>query len=68
MSRVGGMAEIIVEGRSGTGLTGDYLRIGLKGLTPERTGLSRCRFRGVLQGDGEHLYIEIPQESAAVPG
>ena len=67
-SRVGGMAEIVVEGRSGTGLTGDYLRIGLKGLTPERTGLSKRRFRGVLQGDGEHLYIEVPQESAAILG
>lgn len=33
-SRVGGAAEVVLEGRGGTALTGDYLRVGTGGAPP----------------------------------
>ncbi len=65
-SRVGENADIVVEGTSGTALTGDYLRVGLVGLGAESNGLPEPRYRGTLQGDREHLYIGFPQKPAAI--
>ena len=65
-SRIGGPAEVIVEGESGTALTGDYIRVGLVGLDRESKGLSSLRYSGTLQGDKEHLYIELSQDPAAI--
>ena len=67
-SRIGGPAEVIVEGESGTALTGDYIRVGLVGLDRESKGLSSLRYSGTLQGDKEHLYIELSQDPAAILG
>ena len=65
-SRIGGPAEVIVEGKSGTALTGDYIRVGLIGLDRDSKGLSSPRYSGTLQGDKEHLYIELSQDPAAI--
>jgi len=65
-SRIGGPAVVIVEGKSGTALTGDYIRVGLAGLDRESKGLSSLRYSGTLQGDKEHLYIELSQDPAAI--
>ena len=67
-SRVGGPAEVIVEGESGTALTGDYLRVGLVGLDRDSNGLSGPRYSGTLQGDKEHLYIELSHNLAVILG
>jgi len=67
-SRVGGPAEVIVEGESGTDLTGDYLRVGLIGLDRDSNGLSGPRYSGTLQGDKEHLYIELSHNLAVILG
>jgi len=65
-SRIGGPAEVVVEGESGTALTGDYIRVDLIGLDRESKGLSSLRYSGTLQGDKEHLYIELSQDPAAI--
>jgi threonylcarbamoyladenosine tRNA methylthiotransferase MtaB len=57
-SRVGGEAQVVMEGRTGTALTGDYLRVDVPSV-PEG-GLGRL-LHGTLGGDGDHLYIAWPQ-------
>jgi threonylcarbamoyladenosine tRNA methylthiotransferase MtaB len=57
--RVGGGATVVVEGRGGTALTGDYLRVGVPDLPPAR----RALLEGTLQGDGGHLYIAWPHQN-----
>jgi len=54
--RVGGRATVVVEGKGGTALTGDYLRVGVRGAAPSMPGL----VEGPLQADGDHLYIALP--------
>jgi threonylcarbamoyladenosine tRNA methylthiotransferase MtaB len=57
-SRVGGAAEVVIEGDAGTALTGDYLRVGID----EALGAARgALVHGTLRSDGEHLYIASPQ-------
>ena len=67
-SRVGGPAEVVVEGQSGTALTGDYLRVGVINVGRGSNGLSAPRYSGTLQGDKEHLYIELSQNLSALLG
>jgi len=58
-SRVGAVADVIAEGDGGTGLTGDYLRVGIRRSDPApAAGL----VASTLQGDGEHLYIAWPHK------
>ena len=62
-SRVGGRAQVVLEGTGGTGLTEDYLRvdvIGVAGSTFRRV------VTGTLLGDGDHLHIEVPHESIPI--
>lgn len=75
--RIGGFAEVVVEGAGGTALTGDYLRVGVGNCTGVHSGdrvgtlpaerpespFPRALPRlpaGTLQGDADHLYIDLP--------
>jgi threonylcarbamoyladenosine tRNA methylthiotransferase MtaB len=58
--RAGGEAHVTLERGGREGLTGDYLRVrvrGAPGASPDRL------HRGVLQKDGEHLYIDLSRKS-----
>lgn len=57
-ARVGGRAVVVVEGRGGTALTGDYLRVEARGAPRAEGGL----LAGTLRGDGDHLYIAWPRQ------
>ena len=61
-ARAGGPAEVVVEGKAGTALTGDYLRVRLAPGTEARPGL----WAGTLQGDEAELYIAGPREPSMV--
>jgi threonylcarbamoyladenosine tRNA methylthiotransferase MtaB len=55
-ARIGDEAEVALE-RAGTrGLTGDYLRVEVRGAGPGDQGVLH---RGVLRGDAEHPYIDL---------
>jgi threonylcarbamoyladenosine tRNA methylthiotransferase MtaB len=54
--RAGSAASVVVEGRGGTALTGDYLRVSVRDPGARRPGL----VVGVLQADGDHLHIALP--------
>lgn len=54
--RVGGRASVVVEGKGGTALTGDYLRVSVRGAPAVFPGL----VEGTLQAEGDHLYIALP--------
>lgn len=55
--RAGGRAHVVVEGRGGTALTGDYLRVDVTTPPPAPRGL----FEATLRGEGGHLYIAWPR-------
>jgi threonylcarbamoyladenosine tRNA methylthiotransferase MtaB len=58
--RIGGSAEVVLEGR-GSGLTGDYLRVAVRGATADgEPGLRRAR----LQGAADGLYIDLSETPA----
>ena len=57
-ARLGGRAVVVVEGRGGTALTGDYLRVEARGAPRGDGGL----LAGTLRGDGDHLYIAWPRQ------
>ena len=57
-ARVGGAADVVVEGDGTVGLTGDYLRVEVSAGAGEGTA---ARFVGTLQGRGDHLYIAAPR-------
>ncbi len=67
--RVGGAAEVVLEGDGGWALTEDYLRVEVTGSAGPDPALVRPPegrngiLRGNLQGSGEHLYIELSRES-----
>ncbi len=63
--RVGEAASVVLEGDGSAGLTGDYLRVEVRGgeadggvepEDPEGPGGLR---RATLRGDGDHLYIDL---------
>ena len=54
--RVGGAAGVVLEGRGGTALTGDYLRVEAPEAPPARGGV----LEGTLRGTADHLYIAWP--------
>lgn len=56
--RVGTEAVVVAEGQSGSGLTEDYLRVGV--------GEARGVVRGTLRGDGTDLYIDSPAVRASI--
>ncbi len=63
-SRVGGRAQVVVEGTGGTGLTEDYLRVGVV----QRAGpTSRGMLSGTLLGSADDLYIVSPHEPPPIP-
>lgn len=63
-SRVGGRAQVVVEGTGGTGLTEDYLRVGVV----QRAGpTSRGMLSGTLLGSADDLYIVSPHELPPIP-
>lgn len=64
-SRAGGAAEVALEGRGGTALTGDYLRVRVGGGGP---GEARRLHRAVLRGTGDDLYIDLPHDDRSLPG
>ncbi len=55
-ARLGGGASVVLEGRGGTALTGDYLRVAAPDAPPSRGGL----LDGTLRGTADHLYIAWP--------
>jgi threonylcarbamoyladenosine tRNA methylthiotransferase MtaB len=59
--RVGGFAEITLERERTVGLTGDYLRVDVRGA-PAPSGSKRLH-RGVLHRTGEDLYIDLSRQS-----
>lgn len=73
-ARVGTEAGVVVEGDGGTGLTEDYLRVavttpaGGPGMAGAASGASRRPgvIRGTLLGNGDHLYIDAPADSASI--
>jgi len=60
-ARVGDVVEVVVEGDGSRGLTGDYLRVRVRG-NPD--GRLRGRRRAPLQADGDDLYIDLSREVA----
>jgi len=69
-TRIGGSAEVVVEGDAGTALTGDYLRVGVSDAAPPaRRAPTRVLPRlpaGTLQGDADHLYIAWSHEPPVI--
>ena len=70
-TRVGGSAEVVVEGDGGTALTGDYLRVGVGGALRtahhhEQTGTLERLPTGTLQGDADHLYVTLSQQPSVI--
>lgn len=62
--RVGAVARAVPEGTGDTGVTGDYLRVGLPGGdSVARSGT----VEGTLLGDADHLYIAAPLETPRIP-
>jgi len=55
-ARLGGGATVVLEGRGGTALTGDYLRVEAPEAPPSPRGL----VDGILRGTADHLYIAWP--------
>jgi threonylcarbamoyladenosine tRNA methylthiotransferase MtaB len=64
-ARVGGVAEVVLEGEGGWAMTEDYLRVEVAGaegrfqgsdLQPDGAG---GVLRGNLHGSGDHLYIDL---------
>ena len=62
-SRSGEAALVTLEARGRRGLTGDYLRVDVKGVGVEDCGRL---YSGVLRGTGDELYIEL--SAARAPG
>lgn len=58
--RVGEPATVVLEGEGGTGLTGDYLRVEVRGSRPQAEADT---LEGTLQSEGGHLYIAWPHET-----
>jgi threonylcarbamoyladenosine tRNA methylthiotransferase MtaB len=63
-ARSGGPALVVLEGRGGWGLTEDYLRVEVRtrstGTEPlEPLPPPGFLHRGLLRGDGDHLYIDL---------
>lgn len=56
-SRSGEAALVTLEAQGRRGLTGDYLRVDVKGVGVEDCGRLHS---GVLRGTGDELYIELP--------
>ncbi len=76
-ARVGGRADVVVEGNGGTALTGDYLRVAVGGgdtVGPSGAGAATgapigppARISaGTLRSNGDHLYIEWSQPSSVI--
>jgi threonylcarbamoyladenosine tRNA methylthiotransferase MtaB len=59
--RVGGVAEVTLEAAGGSALTGDYLRVGVKGQGPRG-----ALHRGTLRGAGADLYIDLSRSPARI--
>ncbi len=59
-ARVGGAARVVPEGDGSSGLTGDYLRVEIRGDAGKP-------FRGTLLGTGAHLYIASPPTPSSNP-
>lgn len=57
--RAGGRASVVVEGNGDMALTGDYLRVAVRGYP----GASRSLAEGTLQAEGDHLYIALPPQT-----
>jgi threonylcarbamoyladenosine tRNA methylthiotransferase MtaB len=58
VGRVGTRARVILEGDGGSGLTGDYLRVGVTAEEADARGV----LEGVLLAEGEHLRIDASRE------
>jgi threonylcarbamoyladenosine tRNA methylthiotransferase MtaB len=66
VSRVGSIVTVVVEGNGGTGLTGDYLRVGADVLGRDGESGRSTVVTGTLLGDGSHLYIDPPRELSRI--
>ena len=60
-SRAGGTARVVLEGRGGTALTGDYMRVQVESAP---LGAHAGVLRGTLGGEVDHLYIAWPRARA----
>ncbi len=64
--RAGGGAEVALEGGGRRGLTGDYLRVAVRGPAGRRD--PRRLHRGVLGMEGDDLYIDLSRPPALIAG
>jgi threonylcarbamoyladenosine tRNA methylthiotransferase MtaB len=65
-TRRGESATVVVEGDGGTGLTEDYLRVGI--AAPDGGGRWKTPVvSGPLRGEADHLYIDPPRISPGIP-
>ena len=62
--RSGTQAEVVAEGKGGTALTGDYLRVR---LTEEIGDVPTGLWSGTLQSNGPDLYIARPRAPSMIP-
>jgi hypothetical protein len=53
--RIGHPATVVLEGEGGLGLTEDYLRVEVRNPPLESNALHS----GIVQGEGEHLHIDL---------
>lgn len=63
--RVGSKATVVVEGDGGTGLTEDYLRIGV-GEPGDAAPQERAVVKGTLLAEGAHMYIDLPRRPSRI--
>lgn len=65
-TRRGESATVVAEGDGGTGLTEDYLRVGI--AAPDGGGRWKTPIvHGTLRGEADHLYIDPPRISPGIP-
>jgi len=58
-ARAGSRASVVVEGKGAQALTGDYLRVGVRGSSAVPRGPMGL-VEGMLHAEGDHLYIALP--------
>jgi threonylcarbamoyladenosine tRNA methylthiotransferase MtaB len=63
-SQAGRLATVVLEGQGGWALTEDYLRVEVRNSLGGAGTLHPAR----LQGDGDHLYIDLPPASDLIEG
>jgi threonylcarbamoyladenosine tRNA methylthiotransferase MtaB len=64
--RLGGLARVVLEGDGGWALTGDYLRVEVRGGAP--AGAGQGLLPGRLGRTGDHLHIDLSRSFEPISG